>query len=255
MADIGNKVSKENNDVKSAVANNLIYSTAFNSIKIKSTSTGSFTKTGDALETFTVAHGLSYTPGYKMYLKVSSRWYGEVGDDTTSGLLWWSEIDGTNLTIITSSGGGESFEVKAYFFADQATSTAGAVATSTASTGFKMSQSGNDVKNANEQDLIIDSALQTFKIVSIQTLTFSNVGNEEDTVAHGLSYTPAWFALVNSDVNFDSGTPTAIAPYLLVGTREVHVWSDSTNIGVRTEDAGGATDYTVKIAVLANKLE
>ena len=255
MADIGNKVSKAENDVKSAVANNLIYSTAFNSIKIKSASTSSFTKTGNSSEDFTIAHGLSYVPGYRLFLKVSSRWYGEVGEDTTSGLRWWTRVDGTNLTITALNGAGESFDARFYFFVDQATSTAGAVATSTASIGFKMSQSGNDVKNANEQDLIIDSALQTFKIISIQTLTFSNVGISEDTVAHGLSYTPAWFALVNSDVNFDSGTPTAIAPYLLIGNREVHVWSDGTNVGARTEDAGGATDYTVKIAVLANKLE
>ena len=249
MGNIGFKVSKKGFDVKKASPSNLIIDSARNSIKIKKIIEGSILKTITGAESFSIAHGLDYTPGYRFFIKSKSRWGGETGSEDAFDHQWWCEIDNNNFTIINITGPIEGLKYKLYLFADPATGEA-ASTSGAENYGIKVSQEGFDVKKATDQQLLLNSAAQTFKIIKVETI-YSAGG--EIVVPHGLDYTPAWFALVNSDGDF-SGINTVIVPYLLVGTREVFVWADSKNIGVRIESIA-VFNYTIKIAILANKLE
>ena len=84
----GLKVSPVGFDVKTAAAKDLVITSDLSSPKISSILTDQFVKSGNPGETFEIVHGLGFTPAYFFYLKVSDRWWGDLGEDPTTTLRW-----------------------------------------------------------------------------------------------------------------------------------------------------------------------
>lgn len=245
----GIKVSKSGNDVSTAATKDLILDSTVNQLKVKEVLSADKTKTGSGTETFTLAHSLGYIPGYLPFLKVSSRWYGAVGEDPTSGLTWVTKVDASNVSFVVSGGAGESIKLKAFVLVDEGTSTVASTSTTDAF-GIKVSVTDKDVNTADDQDLSLSTLFETLQIIEVKSINnTSSLG--EVTSAHALSYTPAWIAMV---IDNNDNFKTFLVPYLVVGQREMMVWSDTSDIGTRNESAG-SEDLTYKIAVLTAKLE
>lgn len=95
MTNYGIKISKDGFDVKTASIEDLILTSVANQFKIHLQGTLTFTASP---QTKTVAHGLSYTPSYIAYEKVSGNSYynfRQGGQDY---------IDGTNLSFTSNNG-------------------------------------------------------------------------------------------------------------------------------------------------------
>lgn len=60
--------------------------------------------------------------------------------------------------------------------------------------GIKISKDGYDVKTASVENLVLTSKANQFKIHLQGTLSFT--ASETRTVAHGLTYTPAYIAFM-----------------------------------------------------------
>lgn len=253
MTEVGIEVSKQGIDVKKAGYKDLIFTSRLNQMKIVKVLSGSYTKAGAGDEEFTLAHNLGFTPGFLPFLKNQSRWYGVHGEEPTSGLMWQISADTTNIVIRASgAGAGEAFSVKVFVLADEGTSSLGNTLTRE-KVGMVVSQENKDVKDAKDQDQAFSSFfpenLQIAKVLSIRNDRNPSV---EEVAAHGLPYTPAWFAL---GVDNTGSWPVFLMPFLLVGARELMVWSDGTNIGTRIESISPSEDTTFKVVVLTNKLE
>lgn len=246
----GIKVSKPGINVGTVVdSKNLVFDSTLNQLKVKGIIEGDFTKSGSGTETFTVAHTLGYIPGYLPFVKVSGRWYGNVGEDPTSGLRWNTRCDASNISLICNSADGEDIKFKAFVLIDEGTEIVSSTTTADA-VGIKVSDVGKGVGTATDQDLSLSTLFETLQVIEVKSINnTASVG--EITSAHGLSYTPAWMA---NFVDNNANGKTLLAPFLLVGSRELSVWSDGNDIGVRNESIA-PEDLTYKVAVLTLKLE
>lgn len=65
----GIKISKPGYDVKTATDNQLVFSSKFDTFRVHSTGTGSFTADGTT-KTATIAHSLGYTPAFMVFSEV-----------------------------------------------------------------------------------------------------------------------------------------------------------------------------------------
>jgi len=246
----GIKISKPTFNVRTADPKDLVLSSEFNSIKIKEVLQQQFNTGTGVPQTFEINHNLGYTPGYHAFVRIGTKWYGDIGEESTTSLLWISWIDDNKFYIYAGGNPDVNFTVRVYLMIDESND-------SEAQTqfadpyGVRISKPGIDVRNAYDQQLVFASNFLTFKHVATATFTYAGSGGDQ-TVAHGLNFIPAWIALVDS-ASFGYTFP---APYLLVGNHEVHVWSDDTNIGVRIETIlpGGET-ATIKVAVFDTPLE
>jgi len=248
----GLKVSPIGVDVKTAAAKDLVLTSELSSPKISSILTDQFVKTGAGGETFEVVHGLGFAPAYFFYLKVSSRWYGDLGEDPTTTLRWVSWVDDTKFYIYCTDGDTTIFDVKIYVLVDEANDVI-AETEILDLYGIKVSQPGVNVNTAKDQQLVFGTQLPTFKEVVIADFQYTAETGEK-TVAHGLGYPPAWQAILSP--NPATGVGVIPLPYLLVENLEYHVWSDDTNIGVRVESiAPGGETVAVKVVVFDNQLE
>jgi hypothetical protein len=95
MANYGMKISKDGYDVKTASVKDLVMTSKANQWKVHLQ--GSVTATSSS-QTFTVAHGLSYTPAYIFFYKANANSYYQM-----SALGGANYIDGTNLSMQTAS--------------------------------------------------------------------------------------------------------------------------------------------------------
>jgi len=247
----GIKVSKPSVNVGTVTdSKNLVFDSTLNQLKIKEVVTDDFTKSGNPAETFNVAHNAGYIPGYLAFIKVSSRWYGNVGEDPTSALQWEIKADASNIIVTAVNGDTTAFTCKAFILVDEGTDSV-ASDQSTDAFGVKVSDVGEDVATADDQGLSLSTLFETLQVIEVKSINnTSSLG--EVTSAHTLSYTPAWVA--SAVDNNDSGK-TILVPYLLVGNREMMVWSDGNDIGCRTESIDATEDITYKVAMLTAKLE
>lgn len=249
------KVSKEGFDVLDTDPKNLIFDSTKNQLKVARVLTEAVTTTGSG-KTVTVPHGLEYVPGFIPFVRIGTRWYGNVGDDPINGFQWQFAADTTNIYFYLSDPGAavQELTVKVYVFVDGATD----VTTATNAVnpiGISVSQPGHDVLSASDQELSLSTgfveAIQIKEIVSINAVASST----DYSTAHNLGYTPAWIGVVVDNAGTFFATNTAfLVPYLLIGTSELMVWSDLTNITARAETVF-SPDFTFKIAILTNRLE
>lgn len=125
MADYGIKVSQPGYDVKTATDIQLVFSSKFDALPIALQ--GSANQTGNSPNTltFTIAHGLSFTPFVIVFYKTSfynSYWQWSpaggisfLGDNDTP-LDFGMKVDGTNLIIRVSLGNGSSDTINIRYF-------------------------------------------------------------------------------------------------------------------------------------------
>lgn len=105
--------------------------------------------------------------------------------------------------------------------------------------GFKASPPGIDVKTATDQQLAFTSKAFGIKILAEGTISVSSGGGgATGTVAHGLSYAPAFIcfpkatgkgALQINETNLVDGES---------GGMFTQAWSDTTNLNVKTTNSG-----------------
>jgi len=115
--------------------------------------------------------------------------------------------------------------------------------------GLIVSQAGFDVGTASTENLVFDSRTDgSFKISATYTITFNSSSVSSGTVAHGLGYVPAFFAIVQTPSLGDF-----VVPYLNPGVGMLKVYANSTNIVARaiTLDSGV---HTFKIVVFKEKI-
>ncbi len=104
--------------------------------------------------------------------------------------------------------------------------------------GIKVSQLGFDTDDATAQQLIFSSKYNTLKIHS-QGYGTANPDVAGDvvtvTIAHGLSYIPAFtvFTEIDDVVGDDGQFFLAPFTYPVGGDASIIAWSDSTNINIR----------------------
>lgn len=122
--------------------------------------------------------------------------------------------------------------------------------------GIKVSQDGVDVKTAPDDDLIMSSAFNMFKIVASGTLAMTFTPGADTTTTtvsatHGLGYVPAFQAFITLDPGIMSGTlanSTVPNPYpilyLIGGTNDLtlvgmaQVYVDSTKVYFTMQEDG-----------------
>lgn len=110
--DFGIKISKPGVDVKFATDKQLVFSSKFDTFRVKSSGVGSFTANGTT-QTATIAHGLAYVPAFMVFSEVHAGFglpttgdfymtphsppYSIGGSLDTDTII--TSIDSTNLTI------------------------------------------------------------------------------------------------------------------------------------------------------------
>lgn len=117
--------------------------------------------------------------------------------------------------------------------------------------GMKVSQAAYDVTAATDSQLIFNSSQNMFKIVATGTATIPTSGTSTASVsvAHGLSYIPAFVAYVFISattsyntiplVNINTSTGVILSEYI--------GWSDATNINFQVIVPGGTVPSTTPV--------
>jgi len=247
------KVSKEGFDVRTAAPKDLIFDSTKNQMKVAVVLSEEFTSNGSN-QLRTLAHDLGYIPGYLAFVKIGSRWYGNLGEDPIQGFLWQFYADDTNIYLDLGDPGAsaQTIKIKVYVLVDGATDTI--IDTEVDDDwGIKVSRPGESVLTAPAHKLNISTKfVEMLQIREVKTI--QNTGGDVEE-AHGLGYRPAWVAVAKDNAGVLYGSSIAfLVPYLLVGNLELMVWSDLTNIGTRGEAIVGI-DFTFKVVVLNNRLE
>lgn len=130
MADYGLKISQDGYSITTSDPRNLVFSSGFNTLGIALQGSSNQTGTSGDVKTFTIAHGLSFTPYVMVFFntsKYSSYWKSlpnAIG--TTSDFLgnkdvsFYSDIrvDSTNLVvrITLNNGASDTVTIKYYIF-------------------------------------------------------------------------------------------------------------------------------------------
>ena len=110
--------------------------------------------------------------------------------------------------------------------------------------GLKISKPGYDILTAGVKDQIFNSSYNSFKIVAQGTTSISvpTSGGGSVTIAHGLSFTPAFLSFCQLSDSSMSFPPDS---YGLTNGEGFYCASDSTNIRFNADSYG--TAYTAYI--------
>src|SRR3990167_6760815 len=265
MANFGFKISQEGVDVKTATDKQLVLTSKFDTIKIVKTITTTDHAQVGTPETFSIAHGLGYAPGYLFYVKnpeETSRWYGVAGERPVNFYRWWDlGTDATDLQIKLGAGAGSNWNLKTFFLAEESQGSGSGNLTQE-DYGMKISKAGADVKGAiADSNFLLNTRMETIKIVQIidQTITYTAApARTEVEVDHNMPFTPAFFGMVQmpfaTAVDPPFGNKYYTIPFLQVGNTEVGCYVTSTKLGFFVENIVNAT-FNFHVAILGNKLE
>jgi len=131
--------------------------------------------------------------------------------------------------------------------------------------GAKVSQAGYDVKTAAKERLVFSSKYDTFKVYVTGNGTLTVAAAVDPftpragtvTVAHNLSYTPAYFVFVDNPVWATAGK---LSPYTFRSIGATHNVAnfacDSTNIYITfyNPDSTASHDYEYRYYIYYNEL-
>lgn len=119
--DYGLKVSKNGYDINTASVQNQIFNSTYNSLKIiaEGQVTISVPSSGSAATT-TVAHGLSYIPGFLAYAQLSTASESYIADsfnpNDSAKEDFQAWIDSTNLTLSAKPTGSGAYTAYIYYY-------------------------------------------------------------------------------------------------------------------------------------------
>lgn len=128
MADFGIKVSEPGVDVLTALPRQLYYSSKYDTLKAKTVAESTVVFAGaSATQTYTIPHGLSYAPAFRVHLKINSGQYAAMpfgnffSDISTRVATIRAYVDTTNLYVKVSGFVGADLNItfKYYIFYNQ----------------------------------------------------------------------------------------------------------------------------------------
>lgn len=205
--DYGASVSQKGYDVKTAADRFLVYSSAFRSLKIFGTSTGSTTipASGSGItNNVTYTHNLGYfAPCIVVYNGSTTLGVGTSYFNSDSAFQLPLSITENSITVGVDeffdqgfSNYGDTVYFTFYQFIDTFDSyTASTINTSTTSGaassdyGFRISKAGFDVKTCADVDCVISSSFFT-------SIVHKKGTDTTGTVAHSLGYIPAYLGFI-----------------------------------------------------------
>ncbi|HEX9063136.1 MAG TPA: hypothetical protein VF941_23430 [Clostridia bacterium] len=222
--DFGVKVSKVNQDVKTALDKDIQFSSKFSTLKILGKGDTSLTTDGSGNGSVSVAHNLGYSPAYLVFRKGTasfsfldaSTYANSFTPVTDVPSLWFGQNSFTtytntsNLVISASSlAANTTYNFRYYYLVDLAQSYSGASGISLVDDyGLKVSQANNDVKTGTEYNMGYSQKYKSLQYydVSYQTQSLSlplmysdpmqktvEAGTYVD-IDHGLGYQPFFMA-------------------------------------------------------------
>lgn len=100
--------------------------------------------------------------------------------------------------------------------------------------GFKISKEGYDVRNASVKDLVMTSQANQWKIHMKGSVTATS-NNQTFTVAHNLSYTPAYIFFYKANAN----------SYYQMSALGGANYIDGTNLSMQTASIGDKMSYII----------
>lgn len=264
MANIGIKISQDDQNVISASDKNLVLTSKLNSLKIVNSGKVTHDQASNP-ETLAISHGLDYIPGHLFFVKnpeETNRWYGAAGESPTNSYRWWDlGSSNANLNVHLAAPIGSDWEVKYYFFADEGSATEGTDSLTPEDFGIKASQPGINVLSAKDSQFVFNSRMEAIKIVDIvdQSIVYStSPARAEVEINHGLNFTPAFVGFVEmpfaTAVDPPFGTKYYSIPFMQVGNTEVGCYVTSTKLGFFIENIANAT-FNFHVAILGNEIE
>lgn len=182
MGDYGIKISKPGTDVNKAEPKDLVYSSAYNTLKVAQS--GKVTASGS---TVTISHSLGYKPTYLAYVKYVSN--SNVGYRLMTDLNSYVTDSDLVCEVLAAT------DIVSYFiFYDPLdTSVTEFTRTKDKQYGMKISQEGEDVNRVSDTKTSFNSEYNTLQIQGIYTLNGATA-NSSVTVAHSFGYKPAFLA-------------------------------------------------------------
>lgn len=236
--DLGLRISKPGDDVKTVADKELVYSTKYSMLKIFLQNTLSITTNGSGNGSGSVAHGLTFAPAHLVFRKCTAQWnffaattysnsYVPVGQPNPWGgyddaleipkgnFSAWT--DATNLNVqISGADASTTYEFKYYILLDLTGNFTGSnPAITDQDWGLRISKPGIDVKTAKEFELAYSSkykALQYFDVSQKkQAITLPAIAaSRMDTYVmegtyidfnHGFGYPPLYMVYYSSNLS------------------------------------------------------
>ena len=247
MGDLGIKVSKAGEDVLTAADEKLIYSSAFNTLKVFAKGSLNLPVSGAGDGIVSVAHNLGFAPAFKAFIASPAKY---VPDPGTVNLAWGWDFnrlhvytDDTYLYFQADNAfPNRTYVLKYYIFADLAQTFAGSSVALTEDYGIKMSQPGFNVKTARLYELSYSSSFPALKfddtlvgdhLLSLAAINCTDAPNDQNTsvsIAHGLGYQPFFLCgFKTDDSTIYSPAPAAhrfLLPWSVHSpTTDAAVWS------------------------------
>lgn len=256
MANYGAKVSRRGYDVNTASDRQLLWSSAFQALKIVGRFDVNFT--ADGTERVIYTHNLGYKPMFFIYsVQGSSLWHKKRIATNNVDFRWFPNRIPTSLPINSSA------NVKVIMFGTEFGEVFNAPNIDVGDTvlapygdfGIKVSRDGFDVKTAALNDLVFSSggtlAGQAVhqQIVHRYGQVVNQIGQNTQTIAHGLGYVPMFAVFVRyrtiggSQRNYWSIVmPQWTEP---INQKYSDAWADTNNIYFYdwTQGTGRRVDY------------
>lgn len=185
--DIRLQLSKPNEDVFTTANKNLVYSSAFNSLKIYSS--GNVTATGSPTD---ISHSLGYEPAFLAYIYDISAY----GGYRLPGVDFNAVIDNSKLRITTPANGDK---IAYFIFYDPAdTSYTNYTGEHIKKPEMKIAKPNVDVFKSSDTELSFFSDFNTLQIRQVFSGYGPTAGNTT-TITHNFGYIPAFIAQMKAD--------------------------------------------------------
>jgi len=210
--DYGNAVSQKGYDVKTCADRFLVFSSAFQTLKIFNVYSVSTTIPASGVNTITITHNLGYYAPFIVIYNGSSRtgvgtsyFFSDSEGYVTSQFY---EQSTTQLTInvneyfdYVNSQSGDTVYFTVYVFLDDFTTinqqninTGTSSGSSSSNYGFRISKAGHDVKTCADKDCVISSSDFTHIVHKKGTTVVS-------TISHNLGYIPVFLCFFRQSGN------------------------------------------------------
>ena len=218
MGDYGAAVSQKGYDVKTCADRFLVYSSAFQTLKIHSVSSVTTTIPASGTNTITITHSLGYyAPFIVVYNGSTSTGQGDsffMNDNSTPWLTARQYINSLEIDVDSSFDSDNSSVSDTVYFtiyiflddfrtvAENTINTGTTIGASSTDYGLRISKDGYDVKTCTDEQCVLSSSF--FNNIVHKKGTVNSVVSppgSATTVSHNLGYVPNFLAFIKYDGN------------------------------------------------------